>query len=73
MWGLVLGQWSLCREWLAFVEAQKVKVVSHDLWLQVLDFSRDVGDDLKGYDAEGAWPVILDEFVDHIRASKRKT
>ena len=72
MWSLVLHSWPLCPAWLAFCQQQKIKVVSSDLWLQLFDFSRDVqADDLRGYDADGAWPVLIDEFVDHIKAKKQ--
>ena len=70
MWGLVLSQWPLCKDWLKFVETQKTKVVSHDLWMQLYDFSQDVGEDLKGYDQDGAWPVIIDDFVSALKARK---
>ena len=68
MWGLVLQRWSLCAQWLTFVvEVVKLKVVSQDLWMQLYDFSREVGEDLSKYDAEGAWPVIIDDFVESVK------
>lgn len=72
MWQLVLQDWGLIKEWGAFVMEQKVKVVSHDLWMQVLEFSRDVGVDMKGYDADGAWPVLIDDFVEHVKKTIAK-
>lgn len=35
----------------------------------MLDFSRNVHEDLSNYDPNGAWAVMLDEFVEHLRAS----
>ena len=71
MWQLVLGgpepRWPLAAQWVDFVLRQKAKVVSADLWLQVYEFSVDVRPDMSGYDEEGAWPVIIDEFVDYMR------
>ncbi|XP_022774492.1 uncharacterized protein LOC111316696 isoform X2 [Durio zibethinus] len=40
--------------------------VSEDTWQQVLAFSRCVHENLEGYDPEGAWPVLIDDFVEHM-------
>ena len=34
---------------------------------QVLDFSRSVLEDLSNFDVSGAWPVLLDEFVESLQ------
>lgn len=39
---------------------------------QLLEFSRIVLEDLSNYDPTAAWPVALDEFVEHIRRSAKK-
>ena len=68
MWGLLLQRWPLCADWLKFVvDTAKLKVVSQDLWMQLYDFSREVGEDLSKFDADGAWPVIIDDFVEHVK------
>uniref|UniRef100_A0A7N0ZZ79 Defective in cullin neddylation protein n=1 Tax=Kalanchoe fedtschenkoi TaxID=63787 RepID=A0A7N0ZZ79_KALFE len=40
--------------------------ISEDTWKQVLAFSRCVHETLEGYDPEGAWPVLIDDFVEHM-------
>ncbi|XP_043724428.1 defective in cullin neddylation protein AAR3-like isoform X2 [Telopea speciosissima] len=40
--------------------------ISEDTWQQVLAFSRCVHEDLEGYDPKGAWPVLIDDFVEHM-------
>jgi hypothetical protein len=37
----------------------------------VLDFARAVHEDLSNYDPSGAWPVLLDEFVESLRRGSR--
>ncbi|EFJ34321.1 hypothetical protein SELMODRAFT_405551 [Selaginella moellendorffii] len=44
----------------------RVYAITEDTWRQVLEFSRVVHEDLSNYDPEGAWPVLVDEFVDHM-------
>ncbi|GBP50134.1 DCN1-like protein 4 [Eumeta japonica] len=36
----------------------------------ILEFSRTVDTQLTNYDADGAWPVMLDEFVEWLRAER---
>ncbi|KAG2446056.1 hypothetical protein HXX76_000658 [Chlamydomonas incerta] len=71
-WRLVLaGRFRLLERWCAFAAGQQgTKVVTEDTWRQVLDFSRTIHEDLSNYDSAGAWAVLLDEFVDDMRASR---
>ncbi|KAI0927981.1 hypothetical protein AcW1_005371 [Taiwanofungus camphoratus] len=40
-----------------------VKGITKDLWGMALEFCRTVQPDLSNYDADGAWPTLLDDFV----------
>jgi DCN1-like protein 1/2 len=40
-----------------------VKFISLDLWLGFLNFSLQIDASMTNFDANGAWPVLLDEFV----------
>ncbi|KAL6841935.1 hypothetical protein ACP4OV_028447 [Aristida adscensionis] len=40
--------------------------ISEDTWQQLLAFCRCVNEDLEGYDPRGAWPVLIDDFVEHM-------
>ncbi|KAM9295305.1 DCN1-like protein 4 isoform 3-T3 [Morus bassanus] len=66
MLGLLLGKtWSLFPVFHQFLEQQsKYKVINKDQWCNVLEFSRTINLDLSNYDEDGAWPVLLDEFVE---------
>mmetsp|Transcript_17867 Transcript_17867/g.19898 ORF Transcript_17867/g.19898 Transcript_17867/m.19898 type:complete len:380 (+) Transcript_17867:18-1157(+) len=38
--------------------------VNKDQWIHILDFCRTIKQNYSNYDVEGAWPVMLDDFVD---------
>lgn len=47
-----------------FLQSTKsYKVINQDQWRMILAFSMTVGPEFQGYSIEGAWPVLLDEFV----------
>uniref|UniRef100_A0A803N5K2 Defective in cullin neddylation protein n=1 Tax=Chenopodium quinoa TaxID=63459 RepID=A0A803N5K2_CHEQI len=55
------GQALLTLEW-----ARHNKAISRDTWAQLLEFVRIVDPQLSNYDAEGAWPYLIDEFVEYL-------
>ncbi|XP_047311259.1 defective in cullin neddylation protein AAR3-like [Impatiens glandulifera] len=66
-WRLVLaGRFRLLNQWCEFVEKNQRHNISEDTWNQVLAFSHCVHENLQGYDPEGAWPVLIDDFVEHM-------
>ncbi|CAL5325050.1 hypothetical protein CsSME_00004218 [Camellia sinensis var. sinensis] len=66
-WRIVLaGRFRLLNQWCDFVEKNQRHNISEDTWKQVLAFSRCVHENLEGYDPEGAWPVLIDDFVEHM-------
>ncbi|XP_077983628.1 DCN1-like protein 4 [Glandiceps talaboti] len=69
MLSLLLGrQWVLFSSFHQFLEQSKYKVINKDQWCNILEFSRTINSDLSNYDEDGAWPVMLDEFVEWQRA-----
>ncbi|CAM9606997.1 unnamed protein product [Choristocarpus tenellus] len=42
--------------------------ITFDQWCSFLEFCVTVGDDLAEYDEDGAWPILLDEFVEDLRS-----
>ena len=52
------------------LEKEHGKPITHDTWSQALEFSRQIGVDMRGYDPAGAWPYLIDEFVEHMMAAK---
>ncbi|EKM55958.1 uncharacterized protein PHACADRAFT_256933 [Phanerochaete carnosa HHB-10118-sp] len=64
-WSVLLApQYPIMNEILAFVtEKGTYKGVNKDLWQMTHEFCRTVSPNLEGYDADGAWPTMIDEFV----------
>lgn len=61
---LLDGRFAHIELWNEFLEGRK-HAISRDTYSLLLDFTRNIDYDLKNFDEEnGAWPVLLDEFVD---------
>ncbi|XP_058736407.1 defective in cullin neddylation protein AAR3 [Vicia villosa] len=66
-WKLVLnGRFPLLQPWCEFIEKNQRYNISEDTWQQVLSFSLCTRDNLDAYDPEGAWPILIDDFVEHM-------
>ena len=71
MLGLLLGKrWTLLDSFLLFLDQSRYRVLNKDHWSTVLEFSRAVDTDLKNYDVDGAWPLMLDVFVEWLKISR---
>jgi len=47
--------------------------LNKDQWCSFLDFSLTVSRDFREWDAdESSWPILLDEFVEHVKAERAK-
>ncbi|KAL1733074.1 Cullin binding-domain-containing protein [Schizophyllum commune] len=44
---------------------QTHRAANKDLWQMMLEFCETVSPNLDNYEADGAWPTLLDEFVEH--------
>jgi DCN1-like protein 1/2 len=47
------------------------KAVNHDQWTMFLVFSKTIDVDFKDFDGNGAWPVMLDDFVAFMKDKKQ--
>ncbi|XP_037070058.1 DCN1-like protein 4 isoform X2 [Pollicipes pollicipes] len=68
---LLEPRWPACAAFLRFLTQSKHRVVNKDQWNNILEFSRVISPDLSNYDENGAWPVMLDEFVAWRRQEQR--
>ncbi|XP_055332777.1 DCN1-like protein 2 [Paramacrobiotus metropolitanus] len=65
---LLTGRFALLEQWLQFLkECNHTRSVPRDTWNLLFDFVASVNADLNKYDKDGAWPVLIDEFVDWVR------
>jgi len=74
LWQLLLpGRWAAAEAWLSYVAGVKgLKAVSKDTWMQLLEFSRKIKADFSDYDEDGAWPTLIDDFVEQARGTGEK-
>ena len=70
LWPMFFSDWPLLEQWTQFVEVKcrpKNHTVSKDSWRMLWDLVHNVAADLGNFDPEGAWPVMIDEFVETVR------
>ncbi|CCI47080.1 unnamed protein product [Albugo candida] len=73
LWKILLpGHFGYTQFWIAFVQTNLKNSISKDLWMQVLEFGSHIRPDMSNYDENEAWPVLLDEFVCHMKALIRE-
>jgi len=69
-WSVLLTpRFPIVAEMLEFIsETGSYKAANKDLWSMVLEFCETVSPDLANFEADGAWPTMIDEFVEWKRA-----
>ncbi|KAJ7273091.1 DUF298-domain-containing protein [Mycena rebaudengoi] len=61
---LLVPQYPIMADVLEFIaEKGSYKATNKDLWSMMLEFCRTVNPNLQDYEADGAWPTLLDDFV----------
>lgn len=64
---LLQSRWPLLDDFMAFLDESKYRSINRDQYHNILDFYKSIECIDKDYDENGAWPVMMDEFVAWLR------
>lgn len=70
-WKLLLAdRFPILDKWIKFVQEEYKRGISKDTWNMIWDFAKYYRSDpnLEAYDDEAAWPSVIDEFVEYLKA-----
>ncbi|KAL7750927.1 Scaffold-type E3 ligase [Sorochytrium milnesiophthora] len=66
LWQLLLpGKFTHLDDWITFVQEHYKKSIPRDTWNLLLDFVK--LPNLEAYDPYGAWPSLIDDFVEYLK------
>jgi len=73
LWQMVLAnRFKFLSDWVSYLKEKHKLAISRDTWALLLEFSRVINDEMTNYDSEGAWPVLIDEFVAYYHDRHKK-
>jgi len=72
LWEILLkDRFPFIEQWLDFIDNSANKNdITKDTWNMLLEFHLVTKGNLSNYVDDGAWPVMIDEFVEHLNTKK---
>jgi len=73
LWDLLIGsKCGFLEKWKAFCmgkfERNEIKVITRDTWDLFWDLNKQTRGNMSNFEDDGAWPSIIDEFVEYVGA-----
>jgi len=72
---LMIGRWNLIQTFTNYFKNSSYRGMNRDQWNNVFEFAKVYGsfEDAAAYDPNGAWPVMIDEFVQFVIDERSRT
>ncbi|ORX84331.1 DUF298-domain-containing protein [Anaeromyces robustus] len=68
LWQLLLpNKFKHLELWCDYLQNEYKRAISRDTWNLLLEFVNTVDEKMTNYDADGAWPVLIDNFVEYAK------